>query len=115
MLDKVLRIGVLYDYYGALLTNRQKECLEMHYFQDYSLSEIAEEFNVSRQAVHDILRRAELILEEFEAKLRLVERRQSEQKRIRQACELLSGLPAEVLQQPQVSKALEILERLLET
>ncbi len=59
MLDKVLRIAELYDFYGALLTDKQRRCLEMHYLSDDSLAEIAEEFGVSRQAVHDIRHRRE--------------------------------------------------------
>lgn len=45
MLDKVLRIALLYDLYGALLTAKQQRCLELHYLNDFSLAEIAAEFN----------------------------------------------------------------------
>ena len=70
MLDKVLRIGRLYDFYGALLTDKQRYCLEMHYLSDLSLAEIAEELKVSRQAPFMIFCAAcEQILEEYEAKL----------------------------------------------
>ena len=48
---------LLFDYYGDLLTERQKICFDMHYNQDLSLSEIAQELSISRQAVHDTLTR----------------------------------------------------------
>jgi len=71
MIEKMLRIGRLYDCYGALLTENQQKCLELHYLQDFSLGEIAAELSVSRQAVNDMLRRAEDSLEQYEAKLNL--------------------------------------------
>lgn len=72
MIGKVTRIGVLYDFYGALLTERQREMVELHYFDDWSLAEIAEHVGTSRQAVHDNLRRAEEQLEAYERALRLL-------------------------------------------
>ena len=59
---------LLYDYYGDLLTDRQKECFEMRYYQDLSLGEIGEELGISRQGVHDNLSRAEALLRNMEAK-----------------------------------------------
>ena len=67
----MVRIAILYDYYGPLLTEKQRRVLEMHYQDDMSLAEIAEIEKTSRQAVHDILRRAEETLREFEEKLGL--------------------------------------------
>lgn len=96
MLDKVLKIGLLLDFYGALLTEKQQQCLEIHYLHDLSLSEIASEFKVSRQAVHDILKRAEQILIEYEDKLKLVERYQQEQQIIKQTYDLVGNLPPEL-------------------
>lgn len=72
MIEKMIRIGRLYDIYGALLTEHQRKCLELHYLQDLSLGEIAADFGVSRQAVNDILRRAEESLEQYEDKLKLM-------------------------------------------
>ena len=59
---------LLYDYYGDLLTDRQKECFELRYYQDLSLGEIGEELGISRQGVHDNLCRAEALLRNMEAK-----------------------------------------------
>lgn len=77
-IEKVTRIGDLFDLYGSLLTDRQREMVELHYFDDWSLAEIAEQQHVSRQAVHDNLRRAEEQLESYEAALGLLQGTQAE-------------------------------------
>lgn len=69
-----IEIVLLYDYYGDLLTDRQKECFEMRYYQDLSLGEIGEELGISRQGVHENLSRAEALLREMEAKTGCVSR-----------------------------------------
>ncbi|MDF2928377.1 MAG: putative DNA-binding protein [Anaerospora sp.] len=114
MLDRVFRIGLLFDFYGALLTDKQQYCLEMHFLRDLSLSEIADELSVSRQAVHDISRRAEQILEEYEAKLKLVERYQRERNLLGEIYSLINNLPPEAAELPQIHLTLEKLEQLLD-
>ena len=69
-----IEIVLLYDYYGDLLTDRQRECFEMRYYQDLSLGEIAEELGISRQGVHDNLARTEAQLRKMEAKTGCVSR-----------------------------------------
>ena len=69
-----LDLVLLYDYYGDLLTDRQRECFEMRYNQDLSLGEIAEELGISRQGVHDNLTRTEALLRNMEAKTGCVSR-----------------------------------------
>ena len=69
-----IEVVLLYDYYGDLLTQRQKECFEMRYYQDLSLGEIAEELGISRQGVHENLSRAEALLRNMEAKTGCVSR-----------------------------------------
>lgn len=69
-----LELVLLYDYYGGLLTDRQRECFEMRYDQDLSLSEIGEELGISRQGVHDNLSRTEALLRNMEAKTGCVSR-----------------------------------------
>ncbi len=61
----------LYQYYHALFTEKQKEIFECYYIEDFSLSEIAENLNVSRNAVWDTLKKVVDKLEEYESKLRL--------------------------------------------
>lgn len=78
-MEERLRQSALFDLYGALLTDKQQRCLTMHLFEDLSLSEIGEALGISRQAVHDTLRRAEQTLEEYEARLGLLARQRREQ------------------------------------
>lgn len=114
MLEKVLRIVILFDFYGALLTDKQQFSLEMHYLKDYSLAEIADELGVSRQAVHDILKRAEQILMDYEDKLRFVERSQRESQTLQHIYELMDGLPENVRSIPEVNLAIKELNGLLD-
>lgn len=65
---------LLYDYYGDLLTDRQKECFELRYNQDFSLGEIGNELGISRQGVFDNLSRTEALLENMEKKTGCVQR-----------------------------------------
>jgi uncharacterized protein len=74
MLEKTVRLNALYDFFHPLLTNKQRDYMDLYYVDDYSLSEIAETFGISRQAVYDNLKRTEALLEDFEAKLGLVEK-----------------------------------------
>lgn len=70
-LEKTNQMNALFDFYGALLTEKQKEYMHLYYGDDYSLGEIADEFNVSRQAIYDNIKRTEKILVEYENKLNL--------------------------------------------
>ena len=69
-----LELILLYDYYGNLLTDRQRECFEMRYNQDLSLGEIAQILEISRQGVHDNLNRTEALLRNMERKTGCVSR-----------------------------------------
>ena len=72
--EEIVEQSLLYDFYGELLTEHQQKIYEAALFEDYSLSEIAEEAGISRQGVHDLLRRCDKQLRAYEAKLHLVER-----------------------------------------
>ncbi|KPU28242.1 DNA-binding protein [Caloranaerobacter sp. TR13] len=74
MFEKAVKMGLLFDFYGKLLSDRQYTIIEMYYIHDLSLSEIGEQLNISRQGVHDILKRAEKRLLNYEEKLGLVEK-----------------------------------------
>lgn len=73
-LRKDLRISRLLDYYGDLLTDKQKLFVDLYYNEDFSLAEISEQENITRQGVRDGIKHAEQKLLEFEDKLRLAER-----------------------------------------
>lgn len=71
---KIVEQSMLYDFYGELLTKHQKKIYEDVVFNDMSLSEIAREENISRQGVHDLIKRCDRILKEYEERLHLVEK-----------------------------------------
>lgn len=73
-MDQVLKQSLLYDFYGELLTEHQRNVYEEVVQNDISYSEAAEMFGVSRQGVHELVKRCNRILEEYESKLHLVER-----------------------------------------
>ncbi|CAN2924033.1 DNA-binding protein [Streptococcus dysgalactiae subsp. dysgalactiae] len=70
-IEKTNRMNALFEFYAALLTDKQMNYIELYYADDYSLAEIAEEFGVSRQAVYDNIKRTEKILETYEMKLHM--------------------------------------------
>ncbi len=72
--DKNLNISVLLDHYGAMLTDKQREVIDLYYNDDLSLAEIAEQEGISRQGVRDNIKRAEAQLLEMEEKLHAAER-----------------------------------------
>ena len=76
MLEKINRMNELYDAYEALLTAKQKLYFELYYQEDLSLAEIAVQFNVSRTAVFDNIKRTQKALENYESKLQLISKRE---------------------------------------
>lgn len=73
-MEKIVEQGLLYDFYGELLTDHQKAIYEDVVINDMSLSEIAREQGISRQGVHDMIKRCDRILNGYEEKLGLVEK-----------------------------------------
>ena len=73
-MDKMLKQALLYDFYGELLTEHQKSIYEDFVLNDYSLSEIGEDRNISRQGVYDIIKRCDKLLNGYEEKLHLVQK-----------------------------------------
>ena len=73
-MEKFVEQTLLYDFYGELLTEHQRSVYEDVVLNDYSCTEVAQERGISRQGVHDLIRRCDLILEDYEEKLHLVEK-----------------------------------------
>lgn len=71
-IDEITKQSLLYDFYGALLTERQQDVMRLYHEENLTLAEIAEEFSISRQGVHDALKNAEKSLAHYEEKLGLV-------------------------------------------
>ena len=73
-MNEILEQALLYDFYGELLTDHQKEVYEQFVLEDLSLGEIAREEGISRQGVHDLVKRCSQTLKGYEEKLHLVEK-----------------------------------------
>ncbi|MGN1319447.1 MAG: YlxM family DNA-binding protein [Lachnospirales bacterium] len=73
-MNKLYYLTLLFDFYGELLTEKQKSVIDLYYFNDFSLNEIAEEHNITRQAVLDMIKRTEKLLNQYESKLMLVDK-----------------------------------------
>ena len=87
-MDKLGRESLLYDFYGELLTKRKQEIYENVRFGDLSLSEAAAAYGISRQGIHDMIRRTDEALEAYEAKLGLVEKFLKDRSDVRKIREL---------------------------
>ncbi|KLU64686.1 putative DNA-binding protein [Desulfosporosinus acididurans] len=91
-MEKLALMALFADFYGPLLTEKQRNVWDLHYQQDLSLAEIAELEHISRQAIHDLLKRTERILEEYEHKLGLVQRFWKEREKLAEVQTLMQGL-----------------------
>ncbi|MFR3727360.1 YlxM family DNA-binding protein [Lacrimispora sp.] len=105
-MEKIARQGLLYDFYGALLTEHQRHVYEDVVFYDLSLSEIAEEQGISRQGVHDLIKRCDKILEGYEEKLHLMEKFEQTKKLAREIQSLTKELS--------VSRNMDLIHRIEE-
>ena len=107
-MEKIYEQTLLYDFYGELLTKHQQSIYEDAVYNDMSLGEIAEEQGISRQGVHDLIRRCDKILLEYEGKLHLVER-------FAKARDTISRIEALTVENPEgtaMSKRLEAIRKL---
>ena len=122
MKSQAYRMAMLYDFYGDLLTQRQKEFFDLYYNDDLSLAEIAENYDITRQGVRDIIVRAERTLEDIEEKTGLIQRHQHTRRCIavlQELCDQLQALNRAKLESNkevqllcmQLQKAIEELEK----
>ncbi len=105
MFEKNLNIGYLLDFYGDLLSERKRSVMDMYYNEDLSLAEIAAEIGISRQGVHDLIKKSEDELQKYEEKLRLAARLRS----VEQHTEALSRLAQSHPLPPEIRDAIEAL------
>ncbi|AFS70861.1 MULTISPECIES: putative DNA-binding protein [Exiguobacterium] len=94
-LDKTNRMNYLIDFYQELLTPKQRNYMSLYYLDDFSLGEIADEFEVSRQAVYDNIKRTEAMLEQYEERLALFKKYEQRKLLLDQLKQL--DLPSEAL------------------
>ena len=87
-MERIVRQNLLYDFYGELLTGHQRQIYEDAIFNDMSLSEISENYGITRQGVHDIIKRCDKALQGYEDKLHLIERFE----KVRECAAELKGL-----------------------
>ncbi|MCY9075790.1 putative DNA-binding protein, partial [Bacillus inaquosorum] len=102
------RMNYLFDFYQSLLTSKQKSYMSLYYLDDFSLGEIAEEYEVSRQAVYDNIKRTEAMLEQYEEKLLLLKKFQERKEMFNKLKELASGSKEE----EEITALIEALEKL---
>lgn len=98
-MDKVFEISLLLDFYGQLLTDRQFEILDLHYNNDFTLTEIAEQLSISRQGVFDNEKRGRALLNEYENKLGLLSKFSQQKQKAEQVQKHLENLKIEELSQ----------------
>ena len=96
-LEKMVRTGLLYDFYGGLLTDKQRQAMELYFLENWSLAEIAASVGVSRQAVYDLIHRSARTIEEYEQKLGLLDRFQKQQQALagiqQKIAKIMAGQP----------------------
>ena len=103
MLDKTNRVNLLFAFYEPLLTEKQQTFLKCYFHDDFSLGEIAAEFNISRQAVYEHIKRAEQVLENYEVKLGLVRKYEMRHTYMEQLSEVLKYIPLEHQEEARVT------------
>jgi len=91
-MENVLKISLLLDFYSQLMTEKQYNILDMHYNNDYSLGEIAEYLNISRQGVYDNIKRGKALLNSLEEKLGLARKYLEQKKKLEGILEMLASL-----------------------
>jgi predicted DNA-binding protein YlxM (UPF0122 family) len=91
-MEKIFEINLLLDFYGQFITKRQFEIMDYYYNHDCSLKEISEHINISRQGVHDGLKKSKIALLEIEEKLGLVKKHREASVKIQEILDLVSSI-----------------------
>lgn len=117
MKNQAYRMALLYDFYGDMLTDRQKEFYDLYYNEDLSLSEIAENYGISRQGVRDVIVRAEASLTELEDKTGIIRRfhvMQDQLKEVLTSVETIRNRNAQLYQDGEIETLTESIVSVLE-
>ena len=104
-IDEITQASLLYDFYGQLLSKRQKEVMDLYHEENLSLSEIAAEFDISRQGVHDALKNAEKSLKSYEEKLGLVAKFRRSSEAVNEIDGIIDDVIGRLQQRPQADAA----------
>lgn len=116
-MEKKVEEQYLFDFYGELLTEKQKQILDYYYNDDYSLAEIAEVMSVTRQGIFDVIKRSKTMMEVYEEKLGLIQKFLETQKVFSSLKDDLINLEKEISEprsQVKIKKILEKLDRVRE-
>ncbi len=117
MKNQAYRMALLYDFYGDMLTDRQKEFYDLYYNEDLSLSEIAENYGISRQGVRDVIVRAEATLTELEDKTGIIRRfhvMQDQLKGVLDSVDAIAKRNAQLYQDSEIEALTESIASVLE-
>lgn len=113
-MNNVHEISMLLDFYGLMLTQRQYEIMDLHYNNDYSLAEIAEQLNISRQGVYDNIKRGREALNELEIKLGLVNKFGEQRAKAKELLNLIGEIDKTKLDEKDQSKLFLVTEGIKE-
>jgi predicted DNA-binding protein YlxM (UPF0122 family) len=115
MLNEITTISMLFDFYGNLLPERQKEFLRLYREENFSLSEIAQEFGLSRPGVHDSVKKAESALYAYEEKLKLLDRFQKTEQILKSIDQSIDQLIGEIGENSELSEKLLKIKNIADT
>lgn len=114
-MNEVMELSLLHDFYGNLLSDRQRDVLNLYHEENLSLAEIAEEFGISRQGVYDALKNGEKALRQYEEKLGLVEKFEKSHKVIETTDEIIDELLEEQKDNAALTKKLKKIKKEIDT
>lgn len=112
-MENIYEISLLLDFYGQLLTDKQYEVIDLYYNGDYSLGEIAEHLNISRQGVYDKIKRGKALIDNFEEKLGLVRRFYHQKSKAEEILQIIRSIGLEKLNDADRKKLILIKEKVI--
>ncbi len=110
MLENIIEISILYDLYGELLPERQREIFRLYHEDNFSLSEIGTEFGITRQGVHEAVKRSEERLIEYEEKLGLAKKFRATEAVLEKIEQTIRKIEAECASDSKLAKDLQIMK-----
>lgn len=110
-INDAVMMSILFDYYGKLLTEKQSQIFTLYHDDNLSLSEIGEKLNVSKQGVHDALKKAESALEDFESKLGLIRNSRQNEDLVDEAMSIIAKLNTDKNVDSKIKKEIKKVEK----
>ncbi|WP_027398272.1 YlxM family DNA-binding protein [Anaerovorax odorimutans] len=112
--EKMIELNMLYDFYGQLLTEKQRKIFTLYHEDNLSLAEIAEEVKISRQGVHDALKKSEKALYKYENKLKLIKKFSQTQKAVLDIDNSINEIISENMQNDKLTKRLKKIKNIID-